>query len=144
MIPTASPAGPQRPSRKARLAGVYFSVLTGLPWLAMLALLTTLAPRIERLFAEFKPRGVMPATTRAAIGLSHAVDGAEEPLAAAALCATLLLGALCLRAKSRGVIVTVILSGSVSVVLFLVLAGVLYAAIYQPLVLLASRAAGHS
>ncbi|MCX5676324.1 MAG: hypothetical protein NTX87_15085 [Planctomycetota bacterium] len=133
-----------RPSRRIRALGVYFSVLTGLPWLAMLLLLATLVPRLERVLAEFRPRGGLPAITTAAIGLSHAVEGWGAVLATMVLAAALFLALACGRGRSRRIIIATIVSGSLSVAIFFVFVVLLFMGLYGPLVLLVSRAAGHS
>lgn len=133
-----------RPSRRIRAAGVYFSVLTGLPWLAMLLLLATLVPRFERVFAEFRPRSGLPAITTAAIWLSHAVEGWGAVLATMVLAGALFLAVACGRGRSRRIIIATIVSGSLAVALFLLFAVLLFMGLYGPLVLLVSRAAGHS
>ena len=68
----------------------------------------------------------------------------RKVLATMVLAAALFLALACVRGRSRRIIIATIVSGSLSVALFLLFVVLLLMGLCRPLVLLASRAAGHS
>lgn len=130
----------QRPSDGWRAAGGYFALLTGLSWLAMLLLVAMLGSRLEPLYAAPLFKGGVPVMVAAASALAQVVRVVGLPLAAGILVWTAYLALACGRAKSRRLVIATILSGSASMLVFLVFAVVLFAHLYGPLL----RICGHA
>ena len=139
-ISLSQPVDLQPPSRSFRAAGVYFSILTGLAWLAMMLLLAGLVPRLERLFAAPVFKDGAPATLVVASALSHVVHAVGEFVAPLIAAWAISLAVMCGRAKSRRLVVGSIVAGAVSMVFFLVLAVALFANVYGPLLRICSHA----
>jgi hypothetical protein len=122
-----------------RAAGVYFAILTGLPWVAVLLLFATLVPRLEPMLTHASFRGKVPAVTVAAVAVSHALQPVRLPLGALALAAVPWLAVRCIRAKSRRVIVATIISGCLSFAAFLALALLIFGGLYYVMSVVAGR-----